>query len=158
MARRDKKQVTFFRIGIATVLMSGALALTGCTAGPDSPPGETPTSAASVTDEATCTAFGDVLTIAANADAGLRDGRMATQEQKGWYRLAARMLDRVPTSGDGAVSDAVIALKDAAPATPQGVMGTTWVGSDAWNSHMEAMSTACSDAGSELGIEMFTGG
>ncbi len=63
-------------------------------------------------DEAVCTAYGDVMTILENADLGLDDGRMETQEQQGWYRLATRVLDRLPASGDGAVSQAIADLQD----------------------------------------------
>jgi hypothetical protein len=110
------------------------------------------------TDEETCVVFGDVLTITSNADAGLRDGRMATQEQQGWYRLASRVLDRVPTRGEGAVSDAIASLKHAVPAVAPGAMPLSAFGSDAWNSGQQALFDACADVDVEITIQMFTGG
>jgi hypothetical protein len=117
----------------------------------------TPT-AGSVTDEVTCTAFGDVLTIVTNADVALREGRMQEQEQQGWDRLATRVLDRIPTSGDGAVSNAVAALKEVVPAIPLGVIQTTAVGSSEWASGSREVVDACADAGADVIGEGFTGG
>ena len=107
---------------------------------------------------ATCTGFNDVVTITANADPGLGDGRMAEQEQQGWYRLATRVLDGVPTGGEGEVSDAVAALKDVAPVVALGAMGTTGIGSAEWNSAVQELSDDCAAAGAEMAVEMYTGG
>jgi len=106
----------------------------------------------------TCTGFNDVMTIIVNADHGLADGRMAEQEQQGWYRLATRVLDGVPTRGEGAVSDVTTAMKDLAPRVALGAMGTTGIGSTEWNVARDDLSTACSDAGTEMAVEGFTGG
>lgn len=138
--------------------MVGALALSGCSAGVEAASSPTPASAASTTDTVTCTAFNDVLTITSNADAGLRDGRMAAQEQHGWYRLATRVLDGVPTRGEGVVSEAVAALKKVAPSIDLGAAGTTGIGSAEWNSRLQDLSDACAEADVEMAIEMFTGG
>ncbi len=143
---------------LASLAVGLGLVLTGCSAQAEPSPPATPVSASASSDAETCAAFGDVMTMTANADVGLRDGRMAQQEQQGWYRLAARVLDRVPTSGDGAVSDAVDALKDIVPAPAPGAMGTSAFGSDEWNSAQHVLATACTAAGSELTISMFTGG
>ena len=83
---------------------------------------------------------------------------MAEQEQQGWYRLASRVLDRVPTRGEGAVSDAVAALKHAVPAVTPGAMGMSAFGSDDWNSAQKLLFNACADVGVEVTIQMFTGG
>ena len=146
------------QIVFSTFALAGALALVGCTA--DSEPAlSAPTSAAaSTSDEVTCTAFSDVLTITANADTAVRDGRMAAQEQQGWYRLATRVLDRVPTSGEGDVSNAASELKDAAPAISLGAMASSGIGSAEWNDGLDQLSLACADAGAETAIQMFTGG
>ena len=138
--------------------MASALALVGCTTGSELAPSASPSAAASVTDEVTCAAFGDVLTITANADAGLRDGRMASQEQQGWYRLATRVLDRVPTSGSGDVNDATNALKDAAPVINLGGMSSSGIGSAEWNDGLDQFHFACADVGAETAVQMFTGG
>ena len=146
------------KVSLASLALIGALALSGCNAGMSAAPNATPASAASTTDAVTCTGFNDVLTIASNADAGLREGRMAAQEQEGWYRLATRVLDGVPTRGQGAVSEAAVALKHLAPAIDLGAMGTTGIGSAEWNSGLQELSDACAKADVETAIEMFTGG
>lgn len=110
-------------------------------------------------DVAACTAFGDVLTILANADVALSEGRMAAQEQDGWYRLATRVLDRLPSGGDTAVQTAIGALQEAAPAAPAPAFGEpTGVRSPAWSQAEVDLGTACEAVGSPLAINMFTGG
>lgn len=146
------------QMSLISLALAGLLALSGCMAGTGPAPAATPASAESTTDTATCAGFNDVATITANADAGLRDGRMATQEQQGWYRLATRVLDGVPTRGEGEVSDAAAALKDVVPAVDLGAMGTTGIGSAEWNSAVQELSDACATAGAEMAIEMYTGG
>jgi len=83
---------------------------------------------------------------------------MAPQEQEGWYRLATRVLDGVPTRGEGAVSDAADALKSVAPAIKIGAMGTTGIGSAEWDGALQKFSDACTEADIETAVEMFTGG
>ena len=146
------------QMSLVPLALAGMLVLSGCTAGAEPAPAATPASAGTATDTATCTGFNDVATITANADAGLRDGRMAAQEQQGWYRLATRVLDGVPTRGAGEVNDAAAALKDVAPMVDLGAMGTTGIGSADWNSAVQGLSEACTAAGAEMAIEMYTGG
>jgi hypothetical protein len=151
------------RIVGSFVALSIALALTGCAGTAESASSSAPETLSAATsgtsaDAETCVAFGDVLTIIANADAGLRDGRMEVQEQQGWYRLASRVLDRVPTTGQGAVSDALAALKEVVPAITPGAMGTSAFGSSEWNSGYRTLSDACADVDVEMTIQMFTGG
>ena len=110
---------------IASFALAGALAVSGCTADPAPAVSPTPSATASTTDAVTCTAFGDALTITANADAGLRDDRMAAQEQQGWYRPATRLVDRVPTSGEGDVSEATVGLRDVASVITPGAVAST---------------------------------
>jgi len=110
-----------------------------------------------VTDLESCEAFTDVSTIAQNALTGRQDQRMTQQEYDGWMRLATRVLDRIPTRGEGAVSDAIEALKEAAPAVPAGAYGgasSGVLGSDAAAPLVEA----CAAAGYEMFTEAFTGG
>ena len=148
-----------------TVLLCG-LALAGCTAAETavasdpSPTIGSPVSAVTepVTDEETCTAFRDVQTIIFNVDIAEREGRMAEQERNGWYRLAARVLDQVPTGGEGPVSDAVTALREISPAIPRGAVRGTGFGSPEWESALTELHTACTDAGSMVAVEGFTGG
>ena len=144
-------------MGPAAVVI-GAMLLTGCVGGNDVIPEGAAPSASPRTDDMTCVAFGDVLTIVINADAGLRDGRMAAQEQQGWYRLATRVLDRLPARGEGAVDAALVDLKAAAPVIALSANGASGIGSPGWENGYRAMSEACADAGAELGVESFTGG
>nr|WP_297428391.1 hypothetical protein [uncultured Actinotalea sp.] len=110
-------------------------------------------------DAAICSGFGDVLTIVTNADAGLADGRMETQERDGWYQLATRVLDRLPSDEDSAVRAAIGELQEIAPAAPAGaVFDPTGVRSRAWNDAEAALGSACEDVGAPLAITMFTGG
>ena len=149
------RHITIASFALAGAL-AGALALSGCTAEPA--PSATPAAAVATTDAVTCFAVGDVLTITANADAGLRESRMAAQEQQGWYRLATRVLERVPTSGEGDVSEAVGALKDMAPVITLGAVAATGIGSAEWYEGLDDLYLACSDAGAETAVQMFTGG
>lgn len=141
-----------------SLALLGALALSACTANGATVPSSTPASTDASSAEQACVDFGDVQTIAANADAGLSTGRMEVQEQEGWYRLATRVLDRVPSANDSAVSDALVALKEIAPAVTPGAMQTADIGSAEWNSGVHQLSTACAELGVELTISMFTGG
>src|SRR6478736_318151 len=100
-------------------------------------------------DAAACTAFGDVLTIVENADVALAEGRMAAQEQHGWYQLATRVLDRLPSGGGTAVQTAVGALQEAAPAVPSGASAeSTGVRSPAWSAAEVDLAAACEEIGS----------
>lgn len=110
-----------------------------------------------VTDAESCEAFVDVSTILFNAETGLREGRMSRQEYTGWLQLATRVLDRVPARGEGAVSDAIAALKLAAPAIPAGGTGPTDIGTSEWYNAAQ-LADACLEAGHELFTVAFTGG
>jgi hypothetical protein len=113
---------------------------------------------AAVADEEMCLQFSDVTTIVDNAFVGVLEGRMEKLEQTGWHRLATRVLDRIPTSGSGEVSDALVAAKQAAPAVPLAAYGPPTIDTEEWGDAAEAVIRACSDAGYEFGREMFTGG
>lgn len=110
-------------------------------------------------DSAVCAAFGDVLTIVENADLGLEDGRMEAQEHGGWYRLATRVLDRLPSAGDSPVHSAITQLQEVAPAVPSGA-GAAPIGvrSTEWYNAMDDLGAACDDIGAPLAINVFTGG
>ncbi|NHT19422.1 hypothetical protein [Cellulomonas sp. IC4_254] len=110
-------------------------------------------------DAAACAAFGDVLTIVENADVALAEGRMAAQEQQGWYQLATRVLGRLPADGGGAVQRAVSALQQAAPSVPSGAYAeSTGVGSPEWSQAATDLGTACDEIGAPPAITAFTGG
>ena len=110
-------------------------------------------------DAATCVAFSDVMTIVENADLGLADGRMAEQERDGWYRLATRVLGRLPSGGDSAVQTAVGDLQAAAPAVAVGTFAeSTGVGSPEWSQAQADLGDACEALGAPLTIAPFTGG
>ncbi|WP_143317248.1 hypothetical protein [Cellulosimicrobium sp. KWT-B] len=110
-------------------------------------------------DAATCVASSDVMTIVENADLGLADGRMAEQERDGWYRLATRVLGRLPSGGDSAVQTAVGELQAAAPAVAVGTFAeSTGVGSPEWSQAQADLGDACEALGAPLTIAPFTGG
>lgn len=150
----------------ATVL--GTASLGACGAGgadPAAGPAGDPTAPAAAVavpaadDAAACTAFGDVLTIVENADVALAEGRMAAQEQHGWYQLATRVLGRLPADGGTDVQAAIGALQAAAPALPSGAFAeSTGVGSPAWSQAVTDLGTACDAVGAPLAISAFTGG
>jgi hypothetical protein len=84
---------------------------------------------------------------------------MAAQEQQGWYQLATRVLDRLPSGGGTDVLAAIGALQAAAPAVPSGTFAeSTGVGSPAWSQAAADLGDACDAAGAPLAISMFTGG
>ena len=157
--------------GVPAALVAAVVLLGGCSADGDAeampaasselpqPAPATSSSIEVVRDDVTCTGFSDVMTIVENADIGVRDGRMDPQEQQGWYGLATRGLERVPSGGDGAVGRAVADLQEIAPAVALGA-GTevVGIGSAEWHSATEALGDACRDAGVELTIGVFTGG
>ena len=163
------------RITTGTIALATALALAGCatsdvstaaalaptpdvttaTAVPPTPDESEPTA---VTDAATCTANGDVMSITFNADIAVREGRMSSQEQQGWYRLATVVLDRVPTRGEGSVSEGVAALHAAAPPIALAGYGSTQIGSDDWDAALTGLLKSCDDAGFEVATTSFTGG
>lgn len=109
-------------------------------------------------DAAICTAYGDVMTIAENADLALAEGRMEARERDGWYRLATRVLDRLPSAGDGAVQAAIGELKEIAPVTSGALGESSGVRSPEWNDVQGDLGDACEDLGAPLAITMFTGG
>lgn len=120
-----------------------------------------PTTHPTVTDAQSCEEFSDVLTILHNAMVALNEGRMAKQEYDGWLRLATRVLDRIPTTGEGGVSDGIAALKAAAPTIPAetipvGTSGTP-IGTPDWY-NAAPLNDACNAAGYQLSAQGFTGG
>ncbi|WP_435736141.1 hypothetical protein V5D56_15255 [Cellulosimicrobium sp. PMB13] len=138
--------------GSALVLV--ALLVAGCSSASSEPPEPTGEVAqvdapgdAVAQDAAACAAVSDVMTIVENADVALSEGRMAAQEQQGWYAVATRSLDRIPSSGDGAVSRGIADLQEA-----------VGVRSDAWNDALTALGEPCLAVDAELTISMFTGG
>ncbi len=138
-----------------------ALMAAGCDGADSAPPDRTGevTQDDAARDAAACEAVSDVQTIVENADIALSEGRMAVQEQQGWYEVATRALHRIPSSGDGAVSQGVADLQEAVPTVE------TWtrtepavVRSDAWYDALGTLAEPCIAVESELSISMFTGG
>lgn len=110
-------------------------------------------------DAALCVAYGDVISILENVDIALDEGRMEAQEHRGWYQLATRVLDRLPSDGDGTVAGAIADLQEIAPAIPAGAAAeATGVRSPEWLSTEETLGVACDEVGSPLTISVFTGG
>jgi hypothetical protein len=155
-----QKVVAVSTVVFVSLGLSGCVFSTGAASGEttSSSVSSTPSASAEEADQETCVAFGDVLTINANADTGFRDGRMAQMEKDGWNMLGTRVLDRVPSRGEGDVSDALAALKEVAPVIGPGAVQEVKIGSDEWNGALGDMSDVCAEAGSELAISMFTGG
>lgn len=113
--------------------------------------------AGAVTDVQSCEAFADVATILHNATADLRSGSISQQEYDGWMRLATRVLGRIPTTGQGAVSDAIATLQAGAPALPAGSRAANPINTPEWNAST-SVAQACQDAGGPVTVEAFTGG
>lgn len=110
-------------------------------------------------DAAICNAYSDVLTIVENADLALAEGRMEPQEHDGWYQLATRVLDRLPSAGDSDVQSSIGQLKEVAPAVASGAFAdSTGVRSPEWDEVEGALGTACDDLGAPLVINTLTGG
>jgi hypothetical protein len=110
-------------------------------------------------DAAACEAVSDVQTIVENADVALSEGRMAVQEQQGWYEVATRVLHRIPSSGDSGVSQAVADLQETVPAVESWTRtDPTVIRSDAWRAALDALAEPCLTVDSELFISTFTGG
>lgn len=113
----------------------------------------------SMDDAEICSAYGDVLTILGNADAGLGEGRMEQQEHDGWYRLATRVLDRLPSGEGSVVREAIAELQTIAPAIAPGAGDDPAdIRSRQWWDAEEVLGSACDDLGTPLAINMFTGG
>lgn len=159
------------RIAALNVVL-GAAALTAGLAGcatsttangaqaPASAPAAAATSSPTVesvtTDQDSCAALGDVLTIVQNAGMGLKSGRMDQDEYDGWLRLATRVLDRVPVRGDGQVSTDIDALKTIAPAVSISSNAATGIATRKWD--VAPVDAACQEAGAPLQVQSFTGG
>ena len=110
-------------------------------------------------DAAACAAVSDVMSIVENADIALSEGRVAVQEQQGWYEVATRVLYRIPSSGDSAVSQGVADLQEAVPAVELWARTEpTVIRSDAWRDALSALDEPCLAVDSALTISMFTGG
>lgn len=84
---------------------------------------------------------------------------MAAQEHEGWYPLATRVLDRLPSTGDGAVPGAIAQLQELAPAVPAGAgHEPSGVRSPERYDAEGVLGSACDDLGVLLAIDVFTGG
>ncbi len=81
---------------------------------------------------------------------------MAQNEYVGWLRLATRVLDRIPTRGDGEVSAAIAALKKIAPPAAGATGDATGINTPEW--YAVPVGAACEAAGARLVAESFTGG
>ncbi|MET4223120.1 hypothetical protein [Oerskovia enterophila] len=150
----------------ASALVLAALTVAGCSGESSAlpePTGEVVQADAPVDDAtqdaAACAAVSDVQSIVENADIALSEGRMAVQEQQGWYEIATRALYRIPSSGDSAVSLGVADLQDAVPAVESWTRTEPAViTSDDWDKALDALAEPCLAVDSELFVSMFTGG
>ncbi|SDB93238.1 hypothetical protein SAMN05216410_1001 [Sanguibacter gelidistatuariae] len=149
----------------ASALVLAALMVAGCGSASAEPEPTGEATQADTTEEdtardvAACKAVSDVMTIADNADIALSEGRMAAQEQRGWYDVATRVLDRIPSTGDDAVSQGVADLKETAPPlTPGTGAEPLGIGSDAWGNALATLAEPCLAVDAELTYHVFTGG
>lgn len=115
-------------------------------------------SASSVADAETCEAYGDVLTIITTAENGRLTERMPPQEYNGWLRLATRILDRVPVSGEGQVTEAIRTLQEIAPPVPLGTDGPSQIGTEEWWLANGPLYEACDAAGTAVSADSYIGG
>ncbi|MFF3066039.1 hypothetical protein ACFVQ3_15965 [Oerskovia sp. NPDC057915] len=149
----------------ASALVLVALMAAGCSGESSAPPGPTGEVAQAASegdtaqDAAACAAVSDVQSIVENADIALSEGRMAVQEQQGWYEVATHVLHRIPSDGESAVSLAVADLQDTVPAVETWARTEpTVIRSDAWRDAFDALAEPCVAADAELFTLMFTGG
>jgi len=142
---------------VVTVL--GLVLLSGCTASPSpSPDPDTPTAGEALDVEA-CVQFGDVLTLIFNESVALREGRASQQEMDGALRLATRILHRIEADPETPVGTALTDLKRVADEIGPGAMFEPFdPDGEAWNDAYLAMSSACTEAGSQLAVSAWTGG
>ncbi|GAB2469990.1 hypothetical protein [Xylanimonas ulmi] len=161
------------RAATASALLVMALAAAGCDGGaqPEPPGAQTPADASedaatdddpthdAAQDTAACAAVSDAQSIVENADIALREGRISDQEQQGWYAVATRVLHRIPSGGDSAVSQGVAALQGTVSEVKAGAWAEPFaIRSNAWGDALRALDEPCQAAGSELSVSMFVGG
>ncbi len=152
---RDKDVwLRYVRPAIGAFAFTLVLTLAGCASSPDPPLTDSVNAVVGVTDADMCAAIGDVVAITFNADSAAQEGRLTVQEQRSWNRLATRALDRVATSGQGAVSEAVADLQAAVPPIAAGSAATARIESEA---AYRAVLGSCASAGSEVETWSFTG-
>lgn len=166
MPRHSASRALAAALGSITV----AVLASGCTAAANTnDAGPTPSTIASTTapaspapssgtDADSCGAFGDVLTIITTAENGRVTERMPPQEYNGWLRLATRVLDRVPLSGEGQVTEAIRTLQELAPPIPLGTDGPSEIGSQEWWLATSPLYEACDAAGFPVSAESYIGG
>ncbi|ANG85125.1 hypothetical protein A8L33_06775 [Microbacterium aurantiacum] len=99
-----------------------------------------------------------MLTIITTAENGRVTERMPPQEYNGWLRLATRVLDRVPLSGEGQVTEAIRTLQELAPPIPLGTDGPSEIGSQEWWLATSPLYEACDAAGFPVSAESYIGG
>jgi len=170
---RNQRTIRGVRVAIGIAAFACTLALSGCatpvgdpsvaSTQPATEPGATRLTAPAatpgvITDAVTCTGIGDVVSVRFNADVAVSEGRMDTTEQAGWYRVATIMLSRVPTRGDGAVSESVATLQSLVPSVPLAAMGGREIASDDTTQEWDAVFDSCAEAGAEIATVSFTGG
>lgn len=147
--------------GVLLLLASGCATTSAASGSPTPSADETvpvETSTAQTTDEDTCLGYADVVTMMTNAQAAATDGRMSDPELQGWLRLATRVQDGISSTGEGPISDALGAVKVAAPALPPGSTETPGLLSDQWMTAATDLREACDAAGYDVSIESFVGG
>jgi PBP1b-binding outer membrane lipoprotein LpoB len=152
---------------LLAIALLAATVLAGCSAAaaPSATPTPTPTETFGatlripVTAEETCAQIIDVNTLVFNARVALDTGRIAQQEFDGIARLAARMVHRIDTTGDSALTEATATLAEVVGAyRTGGAMTAVDVESAEWQAALDAAKDECTREGVEFYVESWTGG
>jgi hypothetical protein len=83
---------------------------------------------------------------------------MEAQERDGWYRLATRDFQRIPTQSTSPVSQKVAEIQATIPKTNPGAYTEPVVGTDEWKAASAELVLLCRTAGTEVIVQGFTGG
>jgi hypothetical protein len=135
------------------VLAALALLLAGCATAPEPTP--TPTTEPIAAAD-TCKQWSNlVLTPLANANVAFIDGRMAAQEVEGIGRTTAEALDLITVEPGGDLAFAIDAARDI---PDDELVNPGEVDSEGWAFAAGGVEKACTDAGAEVWVNMWTGG
>lgn len=138
-----------------------ACVLTGCSPDNTNPQPTTTEAATTVeshTDAELCMGVSDVQSVVYNSRIATDQNRMATQEQLGWQRLAARVLSYLKPAGDSDVAQTVTKLQEISTPVAPGATGRTEFDTDKWNEAIIDLSGQCQAAGHPMAHDAFTGG
>lgn len=136
----------------AIVLAAAVLLLAGCSAA--EPPAPEPP--ATVTAAETCKQVSAVLTVLQNAGVSRNEERSTDEELAESIARAESMLDDVETEPSSGYEAAVDRLRGAS--TDEYEVFTQNTGSERWGDALGEVRDLCAADGSELAVEVWTGG